>query len=133
MADIFISYSQLDQEQVSTLASLLKSQGYSVWWDKPFDSEEEFQKKIRKQREIAKAIIVAWSVESIKSDYIKADIKTAAENKVLFPVKTEQQTEDYQSILDEVEKIVPKPPRSKFLWKKFRNQLLSLIGILGAG
>lgn len=133
MADIFISYSKLDHEQVSKLASFLKAQGYSVWWLKPSDSEEDVKKEIQKQRESAKAVVVAWSVESIKSEYIKADIKESVDNKILFPAKSGKQTEDLKNVLEAVEKVVPKPTKTKFFWRKLRSQSLSLIGMLAAG
>jgi len=70
MADIFISYSQKQMALTQTLASELAKAGYSVWWDKELSAGERFNEAIRERLDEAKAVIIIWTPESVKSKYV---------------------------------------------------------------
>ena len=86
MADIFISYARADRERIETLAAALEAQGYSVWWDRNIVGGSEFSAEIEKELTAAKAVIVAWSEDSVKSRWVRDEAGTAAEAGKLIPV-----------------------------------------------
>lgn len=85
MADIFISYARADREKIEKLASALEAEGYSVWWDRQIVGGSEFSEEIEKELNAAKAVIVAWSEDSVKSRWVRDEAGTAAEAGKLIP------------------------------------------------
>ncbi|MEO1251719.1 MAG: TIR domain-containing protein [Pseudomonadota bacterium] len=79
MADIFISYARADQDRIGKLASSLEAEGWSVWWDLRIAGGAEFSKEIERELEAAKAVLVAWSKESVESRWVKDEAGLAAE------------------------------------------------------
>jgi hypothetical protein len=96
MADIFISYAKPDWHLALTLSEYLKSEGWSVWWDKSLTSGEIFRDEIMRQLATAKAVIVIWTERSVKSDCVCAEAGRAKADGKLIPVK--QQTLRYSDI-----------------------------------
>jgi hypothetical protein len=88
MADIFISYSQADREQVVKLGAYLESEGWTVWFDKNLNPGEPYRDEIMKQLAQARAVIVLWTPNSIKSDFVRAEAGRAKADGKLIPVKT---------------------------------------------
>jgi TIR domain-containing protein len=87
LADIFISYSQADRDQVVMLAAYLESEGWIVWWDKNLNPGEPYRDEIMKQLVAARAVIVLWTQTSIKSDFVRAEAGRAKADGKLIPVK----------------------------------------------
>ena len=56
MADIFISYAKPDWHLALTLSEYLKSEGWSVWWDKSLTSGEIFRDEIMRQLEVVPVV-----------------------------------------------------------------------------
>lgn len=79
LADIFISYARPDRDRIETLAAALETEGYSVWWDRHIEGGAEFSKDIERELAAAKAVIVAWSKDSIQSRWVKDEAGVAAE------------------------------------------------------
>ncbi|NOX95503.1 MAG: toll/interleukin-1 receptor domain-containing protein, partial [Alphaproteobacteria bacterium] len=67
MADIFISHARTDRDTVQKLASALEADNFSIWWDQRLESGAEFSADIERELNAAKAVIVCWSKDSIKS------------------------------------------------------------------
>ncbi len=88
MADVFISYSHEDRDQVLRLAALLKSKGYTVWWDKSLDAGDRYRDEIVSQLVSARAVIVVWTPSSIRSDWVRAEAGFAKARGKLIPVKS---------------------------------------------
>ena len=78
MADVFISYSRADQAQAEKLAAALGAAGLSVWWDRHIDSGAEFSAAIERELEAAKAVVVCWSKDGVKSHWVKDEASIAA-------------------------------------------------------
>jgi hypothetical protein len=70
MADVFISYSQQTPEFTTALADQLRSRGLDVWWDTDLTSGQRFNDVIRQKLEEADAVVVIWTTESVKSQYV---------------------------------------------------------------
>jgi hypothetical protein len=96
LADIFISYSQLDRGEVALLASYLETEGWTVWYDKSLSAGQRYRDEIMKQLAAARAVIVVWTPNSITSDFVRAEAGRAKAARKLIPLKTGNL--DYHSI-----------------------------------
>jgi len=92
MADIFISYARADRDKIETLAAALEAEGYSVWWDRHIAGGAEFSEAIEKELAAAKAVIVVWSAEAIKSRWVKDEAVAAADAGKLIPISIDGAT-----------------------------------------
>src|ERR1700737_3844011 len=88
MADIFISYSKSNRELALKLSAYLESEGWSVWWDKSLGAGDAYRDEIMKQLAFARAVIVIWSENRFKSDWVRAEAGRAKADGKLIPVKT---------------------------------------------
>lgn len=77
MADVFISYSRDDLETVSRIASAVKDAGYDLWWDKDLPPHLSYTEVIQEKIGGAKAVIVVWSEEASKSEWVRAEADMA--------------------------------------------------------
>ena len=85
MSDIFISYSSKDRARAKVLAGALESQGLSVWWDRKIPPGKQFSKVIKEAMDEAKCVIVLWSKESVKSEWVQNEASEGASRKILVP------------------------------------------------
>jgi hypothetical protein len=83
MADVFISYSRADQEQVARLATAIQREGYSVWWDKELPPHLSYGDVITEKIAQAKAAVVVWSPTAAKSEWVRAEADMARNQKKL--------------------------------------------------
>ena len=86
MADVFISYRKADRAKAEALAKALKIENLDVWWDTALETGQTFDEKIQAALEQAKAVIVIWSKESVKSDWVRAESSIGRERGILVPV-----------------------------------------------
>lgn len=90
MADIFISYARSDQLKIEQLAAALEQAGYSVWWDRHIRAGEEFSRDIEKAIAEAKAVVVAWSKSSVKSEWVREEASFAREHGKIVPIRLDE-------------------------------------------
>jgi len=84
LADVFISYSRDDLETVSKIASAVKDAGYDLWWDKDLPPHLSYTEVIQEKIGGAKAVIVVWSAEASKSEWVRAEADMARnQNKLI--------------------------------------------------
>ena len=85
MADIFISYARSDRERARTLAEALEEIRYEVWWDPKIPPGKTFDEVIAEALGNAKCVVVLWSKESVKSEWVKEEASVAKRRKILVP------------------------------------------------
>ena len=73
MADVFISYSKARGAEAADLAAELGDLGYSVWWDPGLLPTGSFGVTIDRELDAAKAVVVIWSPESVRSKWVRAE------------------------------------------------------------
>lgn len=86
MADVFISYRKADWAKAKHLAAALKIENIDVWWDTALEAGETFDEKIQTVLEQVKCVIVVWSKESVKSEWVRAESSVGRERGILVPV-----------------------------------------------
>lgn len=86
MADVFISYSKADRLAVESLAALLQSKGWSVWWDRRLIAGDEFRDDIVRELDAARVVVVVWSKSSAGSEWVRAEAARARAGNKLVPV-----------------------------------------------
>src|SRR5262245_48663238 len=89
MADVFISYRKADRAKAEALHNALKIENLDVWWDEGLETGQTVDEKIQSVLEQAKAVIVIWSKESVKSDWVRAESSIGRERGILVPVMIE--------------------------------------------
>ena len=90
MADIFISYARADRPRAQRLAWALSQQGWSVWWDREIPPGKSFDDVIEEALSAAKCVIVVWSNESVKSEWVKAEASEAFKRRILVPILADE-------------------------------------------
>lgn len=85
--DIFISYSHQDRPTIEKLAAALHQENLSVWWDRHIQTGLAFDREIEDAISRAGGVIVAWSQNSVESDWVRAEAAYALEKKKLLPIQ----------------------------------------------
>jgi hypothetical protein len=88
MADVFISYSKAHADITRSLAKDIEAQGLSVWWDTEMVQGESFRRRILEEIKAAKAVVVVWTPESIRSDYVHSEAERGRIAGKLIQLKT---------------------------------------------
>jgi TolB-like protein/Tfp pilus assembly protein PilF len=86
MSDIFLSYAREDRAQVGPLVEALQQAGFSVWWDDNLDPGAHFDKVLEQELKSAACVVVAWSIDAIKSDWVRSEAHYGFDRGILVPV-----------------------------------------------
>lgn len=87
MSEIFISYKREEREKAHAIAESLARRGFSVWWDIDLLPGDRFADEIGAVIEKAKAAVVLWSEDAVKSDFVRAEASKASDRGILIPVR----------------------------------------------
>jgi hypothetical protein len=88
MADVFLSYLTEQRALTRALAQELEADGISVWWDTSLLPVDNFRDEIDRQLDQAKAVIIIWTSQSIKSRWVRAEADHADRNGKLVNTHT---------------------------------------------
>lgn len=86
MNDVFISYSNEDLDKVTPIAQTLQEQGWSIWWDPQIPFGKRFDDAIETALDSSKCILVVWSKNSIKSNWVKTEAAEGMRRNILVPI-----------------------------------------------
>ncbi len=79
MSDIFISYARSTAQQAQAVAEALRSLGYRVWSDDELPAHRGYADVIEERLHAAKAVVVIWSAEAAKSQWVQSEADRARE------------------------------------------------------
>ncbi len=79
MSEIFLSYERLSASQAQTVARALRALGYGVWLDDELPAHRAYEEVIKEQLHSAKAVVVIWSAEAAKSEWVRSEANQARE------------------------------------------------------
>jgi len=77
LSDIFISYARSTEEAATRIADTLGALSYSVWRDDQLPAHRAYGEVIEERLRAAKAVIVLWSAEAVKSQWVRAEADVA--------------------------------------------------------
>ena len=77
MSDVFISYARSTAVQAQAVARALRALGYDVWWDDDLPAHRAYVDVIDERLAAAKAVVVIWSAEAAKSEWVQSEADTA--------------------------------------------------------
>jgi adenylate cyclase len=84
MSEIFISYARSTAIAAHAVAEALRGLGYSVWRDDELPAHRAYADVIEEHLQTARAVVVVWSAEAAKSDWVQSEADTArAEHKLV--------------------------------------------------
>ena len=79
MTDIFISYARSTAHEAQRAAEALRAQGYQVWRDDELPAHRAYSDVIEERLRAAKAVVVLWSADAVKSQWVRAEADLARE------------------------------------------------------
>jgi adenylate cyclase len=77
MADLFVSYARNDEQTAVRVAQCLSDAGYQVWRDDQLPAHRAYSEVIEERLKGAKAVIVLWSAEAARSQWVRAEADAA--------------------------------------------------------
>jgi adenylate cyclase len=80
MSEIFISYARSTAKEAGRVAESLRSQGYKVWRDEDLPAHRSYADVIEERLRAATAVVVVWSAEAAKSEWVQSEADLARQN-----------------------------------------------------
>ena len=87
MTDIFISYARSTEAQAKQVAEALRALGNVVWRDGEIPAHRAYAEVIEDRLRAARAVVVIWSAEAVKSQWVRAEANVAREAGTLVQVR----------------------------------------------
>jgi DNA/RNA endonuclease G (NUC1) len=87
LVDVFISYARTDEHIARNVADLLRSEGFEVWFDSSIYAGADWNAMLMDTLSSAKAILVLWSLRSVKRPWVLKEAKIAMDTRRLVPAK----------------------------------------------
>jgi adenylate cyclase len=79
VSEIFVSYSRSTEPEAQAVTAALRALGYSVWRDDELPAHRPYAEVIEERLRAAKAVVVLWSAEAVKSQWVRAEADLARE------------------------------------------------------
>jgi TolB-like protein len=90
MSDVFISYARsTTAKQAQAVAEALRGLGYDVWLDTELPAHRSYSDVIEERLKAARAVIVIWSAEAAKSEWVRSEADRAREEHKLVQVRVD--------------------------------------------
>lgn len=77
MAHVFVSYARSDEDLAADIADGLRDAGFEVWRDDELPAHRAYAEVIEERIKGASAVVVLWSAEACKSQWVRAEADTA--------------------------------------------------------
>ena len=89
MSDVFISYARSTEPQARRVADALRALGYGVWRDDELPAHRGYGDVIEERLTAAKAVVVIWSSEAVKSEWVRSEANRAREDRKLVQLSVD--------------------------------------------
>jgi adenylate cyclase len=83
LSDIFISYARPTADQAQRVADALRALGYDVWLDDALPAHRPYADVIDERLKAAKAVVVIWSADAVRSEWVRAEADRGREARKL--------------------------------------------------
>jgi adenylate cyclase len=87
MSDVFISYARSTEAQAQQIAEALRALGYGVWRDDDLPAHKPYAEVIEERLAAAKAVVVIWSAEAAKSEWVQSEADRARNDRKLVQLR----------------------------------------------
>src|SRR6478672_8036120 len=77
MSHVFISYARSDEDLAREIADGLREAGFEVWRDDELPAHRAYADVIEERINAAQAVVVLWSAEAAKSQWVRAEADSA--------------------------------------------------------
>jgi adenylate cyclase len=77
MSEVFISYARSTEATAQAVVDALRALGYSVWRDDELPAHRAYSDVIEERLRAAKAVVVIWSAEAVKSQWVRSEADRA--------------------------------------------------------
>jgi adenylate cyclase len=77
MSDVFVSYARSTEPQAMKIAAALRAKGYSVWRDDEIPAHRAYADVIEERLKTSKAVLVIWSADAAKSQWVRSEADAA--------------------------------------------------------
>jgi adenylate cyclase len=86
MPHVFVSYARSTEAQAQHVAQALRSLGHEVWWDEDLPAHRPYSEVIEERLQAAGAVVVLWSAEAARSQWVRAEADAARAKGTLIQV-----------------------------------------------
>ncbi len=90
MSDVFISYARSTQAAARTVAETLRRDGYEVWMDDQLPAHRAYADVIEERLRAAKSVVVIWSADAVKSEWVRSEAELAREGRKLVQLTVDR-------------------------------------------
>jgi adenylate cyclase len=92
MFDVFISYARSTEDEAQRIAAGLREAGHDVWRDDELPPHLPYADVIEARLRAAKAVVVIWSANAVRSHWVRAEADLAREAGTLVQVSIDGTT-----------------------------------------
>jgi adenylate cyclase len=89
MPQVFVSYARSTEAQAQQVAEALRTLGHEVWRDDELPAHRTYSEVIEERLQAAGAVVVIWSAEALKSQWVRAEADAAREKGTLIQVSVD--------------------------------------------
>jgi TolB-like protein len=89
MSHVFISYARSTAREAQAVAAGLRGLGHEVWLDDEIPAHRAYADVIEERLKAAKAVVVVWSVEAAKSEWVRSEADRARSDRKLVQLKVD--------------------------------------------
>ncbi len=89
MSDIFVSYARSTEAQARQVAEALQALGYDVWRDDQLPAHRSYADVIQERLAAAKAVVVIWSAEAARSEWVQSEADRARNDRKLVQLSVD--------------------------------------------
>ncbi|HZG46329.1 MAG TPA: TIR domain-containing protein [Allosphingosinicella sp.] len=89
MPDVFVSYARSTEAQARQVANALRERGYEVWRDDELPAHRAYGEVIEERLKAAKAVVVVWSIDALRSQWVRAEADAARESGTLVQLSVD--------------------------------------------
>jgi adenylate cyclase len=83
VAHVFVSYARSDEDLAADISDGLREAGFEVWRDDELPAHRAYAEVIEERIKGASAVVVLWSAEACKSQWVRAEADTARSSRTL--------------------------------------------------
>ena len=88
-AEIFLSYARSAEPHAKLITQASEGRGYSVWWDEDLPAHRAYTEVIEERLKSAKAVLVVWSADAAKSEWVRAEADFARHSRKLVQLSVD--------------------------------------------